>query len=432
MVLHFYSGYSSSMEPTCGLQKVFTSDPTTRKIIIDNNINCYTQDVCYAQPELIDRLEITTVPVIVGVYRGRKVAEVNSDNVTSCGSELCRKLVEASSSTSPDSRISDEKELEERINALVSDKSCEEAHRALDEFANAHIQRLEVDDILRQLLARARLQLYHSNFNRSAGNGVRLSVDILRDQLKEIEQLISDLRKTHVEDLIASFPSDGRVNPQPYGGGKTNMAVGSHCSGIKVAYIMPHRDAQDTNNHCNDSGTMAEKRLEGFLAECSFSDIVNKSMFQDVTLAQLIKVELLKRISIVLFLDGNVDVAMEEAVRAYEELVKILKSDSIPVQVFESHEIGSVIECMLSALPWRHPAVLGARAALETMDGPRLLNRMRQSNRPLGGPVSKRRGFGGRYVWHGPDYRPKKYRPRDPEQYLNEWRYQADSNLPTF
>ncbi|GBE60647.1 tRNA pseudouridine synthase D, putative [Babesia ovata] len=432
VLLHFYSDYSGSTGSRCRLQKLFSGDPAVEKLIVDNNINCYTQDVCHAQPELIDRLEITTVPVVVGIYRGRKVGEVRSDSATSCGSDLCKKLVEAASSASSASQVSDDKELEAQINALVKGKTREQALSALAEFEKSHIQRLEIDSTLRQLLARTRLQLYHPNFDGYSTNAVQLSIEALRDHLRSIEQLISDLDKASVEELIASFPSDGHVYAQADWGKKTSMAVGNRHIESNVASTIFHKDGHYTNNYRSASGSLADKRLEDFVTEYCYSDIANRGMFQGAILARLIKVEVLKRISIVMFLHGDVDVAMEEAVRAYEELVKLLKSDSIPVQLFQSHEIGSVIECMLSALPWRHPAVLGARAALETMDGPRLLNRMRQSNRPLGGPVSKRRGFGGRYVWQGPDYRPKKYRPRDPEQYLNEWRYEADSNLPTF
>ncbi|KAK2195601.1 hypothetical protein BdWA1_003278 [Babesia duncani] len=47
-----------------------------------------------------------------------------------------------------------------------------------------------------------------------------------------------------------------------------------------------------------------------------------------------------------------------------------------------------------------------------------------------GGVARKRRGFGGRYIWQGLDYRPGRYKPRNLHQYQNEWTCIQDKNLP--
>ncbi|GFE54830.1 oxidoreductase alpha molybdopterin subunit, putative [Babesia ovis] len=397
MLLHLFSAGSKA----AGIDATFSNDPGVKRFVKKHKIKCYTHDVSHLPLDVLTRLGIKTVPVVVGVYRGRNLGEFTTASASSCAPELCKKLIDAQ--TLDIKEQSKHAALAEQIDGIIAGKSKAQALAELSKFEASCMQQLEVDDVLRRVLARKRLELYWANGGQQSTSG-RATLDRLRDHLAAIEQLLLLFEKASADDLIFAY---------------SNVAV----SGL------PRGSQMDHALSCGGStATSVVNQLDKFIAENGYA----LEGSTGITRARLVKIGILQDLSVGLFLEDNIQEALQEATRGYEELVKMLKNDEIPTSAFENHAIGGIIELMFSALPWDDPSVQIARATLETVDGPRHLNRIPESTRPLGGPAYKRRGFRGRYSWQGPDYRPKKYRPRDPEQYLNEWRYQPDANLPTY
>ncbi|GIX63174.1 tRNA pseudouridine synthase D, putative [Babesia caballi] len=389
------------------------------------------QDVTHLHPDLLERLDIRTVPVIVSVCRGQKFGEFTRASAPSSAPELCRRLVEAQALPARESPDPDHARFAAQIEAMLADPSTENTSRALSDFESQHMQRLEVDDQLRRLLARARLRMYRPDRVPYPESDSQVSLEVMQRHLETLEGLISAFSRAAAEDLIALYAQQKDIDsPSPLRKPRNPMPPYNSQSTSKGNSTAATHSSMESADE--PASTTVAQLLDNFLADCNYLHLGAADHHSAVSRARLLKVRILQHISVALFFDDKVTEALEEAVRGYEELVQLIKDDAISVEAFENHEVGRVLELMLGALPWTHPAVLKARAALETVDGPRLLNRIPERTRPLGGPVSKRRGVGGRYSWHGPDYRPKKYRPRDPEQYLNEWRYQPDSNLPTY
>ncbi|ORM41716.1 uncharacterized protein BXIN_2741 [Babesia sp. Xinjiang] len=414
MLLHLYSNETGTPGSDCDVYASFTNNTTVKNMIKEHNISCYTQQVKHLHPDILTNLEISNVPVIVGVFRGKNLGEFTRISAPTSALDLCKRLVDAQAYLHNNREKSEHIEIEKQIQDALTAKSKDGAFEELEKLERKYMQRLEVDDILRRNLARARLTLYKPECENT-----ETSVEMLRNQLNEIDQILVAFENANADDLISLYdkmpPTDTVIQKQ----GSLDVHANSRNSG---------RGHADENTA---TGAVVQM-MDRFAAENGYTTELMDGSYDTITLIRLVKIRILQNIGVVMFLEGTVEEALEVATRAYDELVQMLKDDLISVKAYELHSLGRIIELMFGALPWNHPAVLAARAAIETVNGPRLLNRIPQSNRPLGGPVSKRRGFGGRYSWQGPDYRPKKYRPRDPEQYLNEWRYQPDSNLPTF
>ncbi|KAK1939824.1 hypothetical protein X943_003697 [Babesia divergens] len=433
MLLHLYSDLAIKSGTSAKFLAGLVNDPVVQGIVKEHKIRCYTEDVKQLHPEDLHRLGITTAPIVVGIHDGRSVGACTGASDLSDATDLCRRLVAVQNPTSDPSEEAFYSAIDAQTRAIISESTKEDALASLSHLKKGYIQRLEVDDKLRRLFALAQLHLYNPTSQRNTSCRDAAAIHVLEAHLHKINYIIAKISEANVDGIIAWYNS--HVSPDTLQLESAKFHMTSHkdngnANGLNQEYAFNMH--QEAGQYGTSGVTHVSKLLKEFVEENQYGCVISSERTTDITRAMFLKVWIMQNISVALYFKECVTESLNMAVEAYECLVAMLKKDLISLREFEQHEIGRIIELLFDALPYNHPAVLGARASLETVDGPRLLNRIPEGSRPLGGPVSKRRGFRGRYLWHGPDYRPKKYKPKDPEQYLNEWRYQPDRNLPTF
>ncbi|KAK1443650.1 hypothetical protein BgAZ_205260 [Babesia gibsoni] len=432
-LIHLYPTLPSAYKLQSDLSMRFQSDSAVKNIIDENRIGCFSQEAQRIHPSFLQRLEVKTVPVIIALHNGENMGHFTIDSDDASALALCKKLLQAQL---PPPNPFDDKELmsiSDEIRTIIADHEKAEALNRIAELQQKHIQRLEVDDNLRRLFALETLKLYAPNYQSVKDPRKKATLSELYGLLDRVEKAIRMFKDEASDSIIRCYSSHGTACPDSLKHLRI-PDIYTHLHEQPLKEVEPPSQEPVARSKGKDAMTLASELLN----ECM--DIFNYHVIKEGSKGpqshyervMWIKVRLMQDISVALFFEDDVDKSLETAVQAYESLVKLLNEDIVSTEEFQRHEIGSVIEAMFGALSYDHPAVLNARASLEVVSGPRLLNAIKKGSRPLGGPAYKRRGFGGRYSWHGPDYRPKKYKPKDPQQYLNEWRYEQDCNLPTY
>ncbi|EDO06492.2 hypothetical protein BBOV_II005410 [Babesia bovis T2Bo] len=439
MLLHLYAGINHQQQEGSSITNNLESDNDFKTILKEHGISCYIQNVSHIHPNILTKLDVKTVPIVLGVFNGEKIGEYTPSSTVSCAINLCKKIADAKLNYENKCQ-SEHKSTQAEIDAIIAGKSKSEALSELTKFESSNIHRLEFDDVLRKLLAQTRLRLCWGGDTDTCSQPPDLNV--LRDHIRFVDEILAEFTVVAAEGIIASQPVVKGSTAYKRSAISRPLKFNDHRDGDHVLkeynkvdnlnVIQPvFHSNQDSPSHQSKCYELHQKLVD-FAKEYVYATDYLHGGYITEALARLVKIHIMQNIGVLLFLEGSEQEAIQEVTSAYEDLVHLLKCDQIDISTFQKHHVGRILELMFTAMPWDDPAVLIARATLETIDGPRLLNRIPERTRPLGGPVSKRRGFGGRYSWQGPDYRPKKYRPREPDQYLNEWRYQADANLPTW
>ncbi|AFZ79395.1 hypothetical protein BEWA_022430 [Theileria equi strain WA] len=365
VILHISSGPANNTTLATNVERKlsqilespdFTSEANRTKI------ECYKGDISHIPSEFIEKFQLTSVPVTIGILNGTKVAEVTADSEASEYLGLCNKLLVMANPPTL--------EIVDKLKLLI-DGDVSELRSYVQYIRENHVQELEVDTTLSKLLATATLRMHEQPMTSKQ----------LRKTLEVVDSLIE---KVKLDNLIRDFDAKKYkpINFQP------------QIDALKLSYQPP--------THV----TYLEKLY-------------------------FIKLNLLESLAIKLFFNKDPR-ALQIAVGAYKVHVKLLKLNAQTIQEFQDSRIKEIIEAIFSVYDPQSRHLMEACANLQVIDGRRLLNKIYTSGRPSGGFPTKRRGVGGRYLWQGPDYRPKGFKPKNPERYNNEWTCVQDSNLPTY
>ncbi|XP_952223.1 uncharacterized protein TA13490 [Theileria annulata] len=363
--------YSKSNLLNSDFSEIFSKDNKIVDSLEKQGIECYSEDISSIPCKLIDKFEVTTVPSILGIRNGSKVGQIVKGSGLESFLALSNRLKNEENPT--------ESELVTNLKDLISHGNPKDIRVNISFIKNNFVRELEVNPNLFRLFSQGSILSHNNN---------EYSLETLKSDLSTLDSFLNQ-----VEDSKSSYIITGKL----------------------ITQIPPEMELLVDKYYSLLSGF---KRLS--------------AITRGLKKVYLLKVKILELISVKYFIEKNMEKSVKFALDSYKLNVDLLQRDMITLDEFHSCETKEVLESLLFLLDPYDLSSLETRAELENILGPRLLNEIPVSKRPLGGVTKKRRGFGGRYIWQGIHYRPKRYKPKNLKQYLNEWRCVHDSNPPSF
>ncbi|UKK02021.2 hypothetical protein MACK_001375 [Theileria orientalis] len=362
---------------------VFSESKNFANSVKNLGIYCYSSDVSNVPCNVIDKLEVTTVPVVLGILNGRKLGEVLNNGNHDSLLKLCHKLKAFSDPSESDYFTN--------MSELIKDGNLNNLRANLNFVKNNMVRETEADPALFKLVSEA-------------------SIICQDDKQVNLRDLISDLEKLNtILNTLETRRLSGEYT------GESSKDYLKDLNGLLNKYLPHSSDHNHENRMIYTSGDDIKFINMGELRSC-----------------HLMRVRMLKLISVKYFLDKNMSESLKYALEAYKANVRNLQRDFVTQNEFSSCGSREVLGSLFTLFDPNDESLLRARSEVENVIGPRLLGSFPVSTKPKGGVTKKRRGFGGRYIWQGMEYRPKKYKPKNIKRYLNEWRCVQDSNTPSF
>ncbi|EAN32775.1 hypothetical protein TpMuguga_02g00492 [Theileria parva strain Muguga] len=363
--------YSKSNLLNSDFSEIFSTDDKIVDSVKNQGVECYSEDISRIPCKLIDKFEVTTVPSILAILNGSKVGQIVKGSGLESFVALSQRLKNETNPT--------ESALVTNLRDLISHGNPKDIRANISFIKNNFVRELEVDPTLFRLFSEGSILSHNNN---------EYSLETLKKDLSTINIFLKQ-----VEDSKSSYIITGKLITQAP----------------------------------TEIQTLADK-YNSLLSGSERLSIIKDGLKKVYRL----KVKILELISVKHFIKKNMEESIKCALDSYKTNVDLLQKDMITLHEFHSCETKEVLESLLFLLDPYDICSLETRAELENVLGPRLLNEIPVSQRPLGGVTKKRRGFGGRYIWQGIHYRPKRYKPKNLKQYLNEWRCVHDSNPPSF
>ncbi|UKJ90446.1 hypothetical protein MACJ_001379 [Theileria orientalis] len=346
-------------------------------------IDCYSSDVSSVPCNVIDKLEVTTVPVVLGILNGRKLGEVLNNGNHDSLLKLCDKLKTFSRPS--------ESEYFRNMRELIKDGNLNNLRANLSFVKNNMVKEMESDPALFKLVSEA-------------------SIICQDDKQVNLRDLLSDLDKINtILNTLETRRLSGEYT------GESSKDYLTNLSGLLNKYLPHSSDPNHEDRMISTGGNDIKFLKMGELRSC-----------------HLVRVRILNLISVKHFLDRNINESMQYSLEAYKANVRNLQRDFVTEDEFNSCGSREVLGSLFTLFDPNDESLLRARSEVENVIGPRFPGAFPVSTKPKGGVTKKRRGFGGRYIWQGMEYRPKKYKPKNIKRYLNEWRCVQDSNTPSF
>ncbi|BAM40218.1 uncharacterized protein TOT_020000479 [Theileria orientalis strain Shintoku] len=362
---------------------VFSESKNFANSVKNLGIDCYLSDVSNVPCSVIDKLEVTTVPVVLGLLNGKKLGEVLSNGSHDSLLKLCDKLRSFSNQS--------ESEYSSNMRELVKDGNLKNLRANLSFVKTNMARETESDPALFKSVSEATIICQDDK---------RVN---LRDLLRDLEKLDTILNTLEIRRLSGEYTQE------------TSKDYLKELDGLANKYL---------------PNTSDPNREDGMI--CTNGDSVKFLNIGELRTCHLMRVRILKLISVKHFLDKNVNESLKYALEAYKANVRNLQRDFVTPHEFSGCGSRDLLGSLFTLFDPNDESLLSARSEVENVMGPRLLGSFPVSTKPKGGVTRKRRGFGGRYIWQGMEYRPKKYKPKNIKRFLNEWRCVQDSNTPSF
>ncbi|SIO73448.1 conserved Plasmodium protein, unknown function [Babesia microti strain RI] len=145
------------------------------------------------------------------------------------------------------------------------------------------------------------------------------------------------------------------------------------------------------------------------------------------------KARIYRAISSRYFREGSNKMALEYAYKSLQLDIEyqnsmincenVMKGDPYNIDIYSDSVATIFIKHLIMAIG-NSSEVLDIRSKIEFMfrDTRYVPLKNKPKSHPPGGPPMKGRGYRAKWIWHGLDYRPRKYKPRNIYKYHDEWR----------